>query len=387
MRKQFKGSTRREAEERVLDWVAKKMERWQKRYERRGRRGAVPGDQPRSTGADALQGSSGKRNQLGQRGMEALCLATVWRMQEEDDHSCILSPLGLALALEVTDKVVRLACHRVEVQEQQQRQEAAQRVLAAVLVRRRKRREDLAARLVQWTWRRRHLLPERGVRWPVIKPIPRCLYGTVLASKEEFEEQRQKADAVLDHWRTYCRIFHRLEGRPFVIGDLCCSEGGQSAGIESMGGVAKGLDITDQPRWRAKFGEENFHLGSVLKGADLAQLGEVDGWVCSPPCQGGSTMPKAGGGLTESREPMILAETRRQLELTGKPWLMENVVGTYAKGLIRKDVVLRNHDFGLRASRPRVFEANYAMVKEAALEALAKDAVQEVQKTGTDVLR
>ena len=46
-------------------------------------------------------------------------------------------------------------------------------------------------------------------------------------------------------------------------------------------------------------------------------------------------------------------------------------MGTYAQGHMRKDVCLRNHDMGLRAARPRVFEANFPLVKEKGLDARA----------------
>jgi len=242
-------------------------------------------------------------------------------------------------------------------------------MLARVLRRRADRKATLAARLIQWTWRRRHRLPLHGVRWPMLRPVPRCLYGTNLATDSEFETQHARAWQVINHYKIYFQVFERIEKEPLAIGDVACSEGGQSYGIREMGGLPRGLDIEDQPRWRAEFGDESFVLGSALKESDIRALGRCHGFVASPPCQGGSSMPHAGGGLTESKEPMIVDGVRRLLEQTGKPFIIENVMGTYAQGHMRKDVCLRNHDMGLRAARPRVFEANFPLQKEAALDA------------------
>ena len=146
-------------------------------------------------------------------------------------------------------------------------------VIIRVAARRLARKRDLACRLLQWTWRRRHLLPARGVRWPMIRPVPRCLYGTNLASAEEFARQRRSSAAVLEHYRTYVRIFERLAGESLVIGDLCASEGGQSAGIEALGARVRALDVTDQPLWRAKFGDAHFVVGDACNEVDILRMG------------------------------------------------------------------------------------------------------------------
>jgi hypothetical protein len=281
-------------------------------------------------------------------------------------------------------KITRVA------REHGQRRGVAASTLKRILKRRCERKRDMAVRLLQWTWRRRRGLirqcslgsqrkwireapccnpNQHGIRWPMLRPVPRCLYGTNLASTEDFAAQKALSDAVLAHWGIYSRIFQRLEKNQFLVGDLCCSEGGQSLGAEALGCSVKGMDIIDQPRWKARFGEDNFVLGSVLSEKDLNTMGFRHGYVCSPPCQGGSSMPHAGGGLTDSKEPMIIDKVRRLLDQSGRPYILENVMGTYAQGHMRKDVCLKNHDMGLRAYRPRVFEANFPIVKEPELDA------------------
>ena len=220
---------------------------------------------------------------------------------------------------------------------QQVRQRAATRL--QVMLRRRTRRRDLAARLVQWTWRRRHLLPARGVRWPIIWPIPRCLWGENLATDAEFSYQRAIASEVLDHYKIYMDIYPRLAKEPVVIGDLMCSCGGQSTGIEQMGGIPRGADIIDQPEYRARFGNGSFVQADATLPGTLRKLDSLSiperyaqakglqkpsqpvqcmGFVGSPPCQSSSYLPNAGGGLTPSKEPLLLANLAEHLVLLRK---------------------------------------------------------------------
>jgi hypothetical protein len=84
----------------------------------------------------------------------------------------------------------------------------------------------------------------------------------------------------------------------------------------------------------------------------------------SPPCKAGSSMAHAGGGLTESAAPQLIPGTRQVLEALGVPYIIENVMGSAAEGVIRADVTLRNLDFGLHANRPRCFESNRPLRNE-----------------------
>jgi site-specific DNA-cytosine methylase len=241
-----------------------------------------------------------------------------------------------------------------------QRREAAQR-LQKVLRRRLERHRDTAARYIAWTWKRRRV----GIFAPLQRPIPRCRWGTRLASDAEFAAQRARSKEVRAHYRTYTRIFRRMsKGASPVVGDLYCCEGAVSRAIERLGGVPRGMDLVRWPKYVEKFGEQAFVQGNVSAGRLRARLGRVDCVWASPPCKAGSTMAAAGGGLTDSRAPQLIDVTRRLLEDLRCPYILENVMGSAAKGLIRKDVVLRNRDFGLRANRPRVYESNRALQAE-----------------------
>ena len=77
------------------------------------------------------------------------------------------------------------------------------------------------------------LVPPYGVRCPLERPIPRCLWGANLAPQEEFDWQAAEADRILDHYKLYVVIFRRLFKCSPVIGDACAAEGGQSRGIEA----------------------------------------------------------------------------------------------------------------------------------------------------------
>jgi DNA (cytosine-5)-methyltransferase 1 len=59
-------------------------------------------------------------------------------------------------------------------------------------------------------------------------------------------------------------------------------------------------------------------------------------------------------GLAEEY-PDLIAATRNLLELTGLPYVMENVPGSP----LRPDLVLCGHMFGLELYRHRVFETNW----------------------------
>ena len=148
------------------------------------------------------------------------------------------------------------------------------------------------------------------------------------------------------------------------MGDGMCGEGGVSAGIVRLGCQPVGMDLEYMERYVAKFGEHAFVRGSVLSGRLQERLGGVHIMWASPPCKAGSSMAHAGGGLTESAAPQLIPGTRQVLEALGVPYIIENVMGSAAEGVIRADVTLRNLDFGLHANRPRCFESNRPLQNE-----------------------
>ena len=238
--------------------------------------------------------------------------------------------------------------------------ELVERVLRA----RAERKQYYAAKLIQWTWRRLHDSSKRvGVTRLSVQP--RCDFGHNLAVQAEFDAQAEEAAQHIAHWRMYADIFHRLMGRSAVIADLFSGEGGQSDGITRLLGCdVVAMDLRKVDAFIERFGDENFFEGDASDEAEVRRLPRVDGYVASTPCQGGSTMPHAGGGLTESNEPILVNKVRKMLKRLGKPFILENVPGMAAKGQLRKDVVLRNCDFGLPADRPRAFEASFQPITE-----------------------
>jgi DNA (cytosine-5)-methyltransferase 1 len=80
---------------------------------------------------------------------------------------------------------------------------------------------------------------------------------------------------------------------------------------------------------------------------------EFDAIHASPPCQGYSRTQKLQG----NDHPMLIEDTRKLLQATGKPYVIENV-----KGAPLKDATLLvGSMFGLMTMRPRLFETNFPL--------------------------
>jgi hypothetical protein len=75
----------------------------------------------------------------------------------------------------------------------------------------------------------------------------------------------------------------------------------------------------------------------------------------SPPCQAYSEMQKIWDNSEE--HPDLVAPTRKLLQETGKPFVIENVVGAP----LRVDLMLCGTMFGLGIIRHRIFESNVEM--------------------------
>jgi hypothetical protein len=241
-------------------------------------------------------------------------------------------------------------------------QRCFRRVLAIVHARAEERR-GFAACLIQSQFRRLSMNWWEKMR-EVLRPFPRCRWGTRLATAEDFANQRASADAVLRHQRRYGAIFERLYKRKCVIGDLCAAQGGAFEGIVRYGAEGRALDLKRYEEFVARFGEERLTVGSATSEEDVRRMGVCDGYLSSPPCQATSAMAHCGGGLTESKEEQLIPAVRRLLQQTGKPWVIENPMGAVTQKMMRRDISFTNHDFGLRACRPRAFETSFPVVKE-----------------------
>jgi len=132
--------------------------------------------------------------------------------------------------------------------------------------------------------------------------------------------------------------------KPRVL-DLFCCQGAASRGYEQAGmTVVRGVDISPQPRYPYPFTQADA-ISYVL---DMAL--EVDFIHASPPCQHDSDCQRIQG----NDHPDLIGPTREALELTGLPYVIENVGGAEAK--LKNPVELCGAMFGLHTYRHRYFE-------------------------------
>lgn len=136
--------------------------------------------------------------------------------------------------------------------------------------------------------------------------------------------------------------------------DLFCCAGGAAKGYADAGFDVVGIDLDPQPRYPYEF-----HQADALE--FVAEHGhEFDVIHGSPPCQKFSRTKT----LHDNNHPDLVAETRAALEATGKPWIIENVVGAPLVNPLR----LCGTEFGmvapdvdgvpLKLVRHRLFESN-----------------------------
>lgn len=129
--------------------------------------------------------------------------------------------------------------------------------------------------------------------------------------------------------------------------DLFCGAGGCSVGYHRAGFTEiVGVDLRPQPNYPFEFAQENA-IDYVMEFCE-----DFDAIHASPPCQ----VYSIGRHIHNSghRHPDLVAATRKVLEMSGKPWVMENVMGAPMQNAI----VLCGLMFNLRVLRHRQFESN-----------------------------
>ena len=132
--------------------------------------------------------------------------------------------------------------------------------------------------------------------------------------------------------------------RPRLL-DLFCCAGGAGMGYHRAGFDVVGVDIAPQPRYPFEF-----HQGDALE--YLAAHGhEFDAIHASPPCQAFSNAQRIMGNA----HPQLIEQVRAALQASGKPYVIENVVGAP----LVNPVQLVGTMFGLRTMRPRLFECSF----------------------------
>lgn len=128
--------------------------------------------------------------------------------------------------------------------------------------------------------------------------------------------------------------------------DLFCGAGGCSVGYSRAGFEVVGVDIKPQPRYPFEFHQADA-LTFPLEGFDAIHA--------SPVCKRYSTMSAVRVGLADTHPDQIPA-VRERLQLTGLPYIMENVPNA---PLLRGSQILCGQMFELGVIRHRRFETNF----------------------------
>lgn len=124
--------------------------------------------------------------------------------------------------------------------------------------------------------------------------------------------------------------------------DLYCCAGGAGMGYHLAGFEVVGLDNKPQPNYPFEF-----HQADAL----TYPLDGFDAYHASPPCQ---RFSEATPMYARGRHPDLLAETRKRLQQTGKPYVIENVEN--ARHHLLNPIMLCGTMFGLKLWRHRWFE-------------------------------
>lgn len=140
--------------------------------------------------------------------------------------------------------------------------------------------------------------------------------------------------------------------------DLFCCEGGAAVGYARAGFDVTGVDLHRQPRYPF-----TFHQGDALEYVK-AHGHEYDAIHASPPCQAYSITRHTH----HRHHPDLIGPTRDALVATGRPWVIENVVGAPLRYPLQLcgsefDLTATDHDgTPLRLERHRLFESSVWLV-------------------------
>jgi DNA (cytosine-5)-methyltransferase 1 len=137
----------------------------------------------------------------------------------------------------------------------------------------------------------------------------------------------------------------------FRLLDLFSGAGGAAAGYAAAGFTVLGVDNTPQPRYPHDFVEADA-LDFVARYGH-----QFDAIHASPPCQGYSLLQ--GRHSTANTHPKMIPAVRAALRATGRPYVIENVVGAPLFSPVR----LCGEMFGLGVIRHRLFESNVPLLQ------------------------
>ncbi len=141
-------------------------------------------------------------------------------------------------------------------------------------------------------------------------------------------------------------ITRKKTDKPTLL-DLFCCAGGAAMGYHMAGFEVVGVDVMPQPNYPFRFIQDD------AMGLDREWMASFDVIHASPPCQHYSVLAKR----TRCGDdwPDLVAAVREMLKATGRPYVIENVVGAP----LRDYIVLCGTMFeGLRVIRHRLFESN-----------------------------
>ena len=134
--------------------------------------------------------------------------------------------------------------------------------------------------------------------------------------------------------------------------DLFCGGGGAGMGYHRAGFDVTGVDINPQGNYPFEF------IQADCLSLDPSFVASFDAIHASPPCQA-YTRKAADWGRKRTHwieHPDLVESTRALLEASGKPYIIENVVGAP----IRTDLLLCGTMFGLRIIKHRCFELSFS---------------------------
>jgi len=134
-----------------------------------------------------------------------------------------------------------------------------------------------------------------------------------------------------------------------ILLDLFCGAGGAGEGYKRAGFEIVGVDIKDQPNYPYRFIKADALYWLEAWGE------EYDVIHASPPCQSYSAMQNIH--KNKDKHPDLIEPTRKLLIETGKPYVIENVVGAP----LRIDLLLCGTMFKLPIARHRIFESSCPM--------------------------
>ena len=143
-------------------------------------------------------------------------------------------------------------------------------------------------------------------------------------------------------------------GRKPRILDLFCCEGGAGTGYWKSGFEVVGVDIDPQPLYPFEF----FQVDALATLRSLRYWRNFDAIHASPPCQF-ATVYGNNSAHVKDDHPNLIPVTRRLLQATGLPYVIENVEG--AREHLIDPVRICGTGLGVRVRRHRYFETNWPL--------------------------